>query len=122
MTALRYFDITVLVAVGPFVALAGLPVIGYAFVAAAWLLTRALAEYLDHRAVASGADLRSRLRSHFAGMMTRVWIVAAAVVVARYVGDRDDGVMGAALALALFTVYLGASAFSRQFERNIVRP
>ena len=45
----------------PFVALAGLPVIGYAFVAVAWMLTRAIAEYLDHRAEAAGGELRTRL-------------------------------------------------------------
>ena len=40
-------------------------------------------------------------------MMARVWIVVAAVIAARFVGDRDDGVMAAVLALVLFTVYLG---------------
>jgi hypothetical protein len=120
--AVKYLDVTVLVALGPFVALAGLPVTGYAFVAAAWLLTRAIAEYLDHRAEAAGGELRTRLSLHFAGMMARVWIVVAAVIAARYVGDRDDGVMGAVLALVLFTVYLGVSSVARQFERNVVRP
>jgi hypothetical protein len=122
MNAIKYLDITLLVAVGPFVALAGLPVIGYAFIAGAWLVSRGIAEYLDHRATAKGGELRTRLGMHFAGMMARVWIVAAAVVAARYVGDREDGVMAAALALALFTVYLGTSTVVRQFERNVVRP
>jgi hypothetical protein len=122
MNAIKYLDITLLVAVGPFVALAGLPVIGYAFIAGAWLVSRGIAEYLDHRATAKGGELRTRLGMHFAGMMARVWIVAAAVVAARYVGEREDGVMAAALALALFTVYLGTSTVVRQFERNVVRP
>jgi hypothetical protein len=120
--AVKYLDVTVLVALGPFVALAGLPVIGYAFVASAWVLTRAIAEYLDHRAKASGGELGTRLSMHFAGMMARVWIVAGAVVAARYVGNRDDGVMAAVVALVLFTVYLGASNIARQLERNVVRP
>lgn len=122
MIAVKYLDVTVLVALGPFVALAGLPFIGYAFVAGAWVLTRAIAEYLDHRAKASGDELRTRLSMHFAGMMARVWIVAGAVVAARYVGTRDDGVIAAVLALVLFTVYLGASNIARQLERNVVRP
>ena len=122
MIAVKYFDLTVLIALAPFVALAGLPVVGYAFVAAAWIVTRAIAEYLDHRAEAAGGELRTRLSMHFAGMMARVWIVVAAVIAARYVGDRDDGVMAAILALVLFTVYLGASNVARQLERNVVRP
>jgi hypothetical protein len=122
MTAFKYLDISLLVAAGLFVALAGLPLIGYLFVAGAWLLTRAIAELLDRQAVKKGGDMRARLGMHFAGMMARVWIVVAAVVAARYVGDRDDGVMAAVLALILFTVYLGASTVSRQLERNVVRP
>lgn len=122
MTAFKYLDISLLVAAGVFVALAGLPVIGYLFVAGAWLLTRAIAELLDRRAEQQGGDMRTRLGMHFAGMMARVWIVVAAVVAARYVGDRDDGVMAAVLALVLFTVYLGASTVARQLERNVVRP
>lgn len=121
MIAVKYLDVTVLIALGPFAALAELPFTGYAFVAAAWLLTRALSEYLDHRAEVRG-ELRTRLSMHFAGMMARVWIVVAAVVAARYVGDRDDGVMAAVVALVLFTVYLGASNIARQLERNVVRP
>ena len=122
MIAVKYLDVTVLVALGPFAALAGLPFIGYAFVAGAWVLTRAFAEYLDHRARAGAGELRTRLSMQFAGMMARVWIVAAAVVAARYVGSRDDGVMAAAVALVLFTIYLGASNVARQLERNVVRP
>ena len=122
MIAVKYLDVTVLIALGPFVALAGLPLVGYAFVAAAWLLTRAISEYLDLRARKQGGELRTRLSLHFAGMMARVWIVTAAVIAARYVGDRDDGVMAAVVALVLFTIYLGASSIARQLERNVVRP
>ena len=122
MIAVKYLDVTVLIALGPFVALAGLPLGGYAFVAAAWLLTRAISEYLDLRAKKLGGELRTRLSLQFAGMMARVWIVTAAVIAARYVGDRDDGVMAAVVALVLFTIYLGASSIARQLERNVVRP
>lgn len=122
MIAVKYLDVTVLVALGPFAALAELPLLGYAFVAAAWLLTRAFGEYLDRRAELSSGAPGTRLSMHFAGMMARVWIVTAAVIAARYVGDRDEGVMAAALALLLFTIYLGASSVARQLERNVVRP
>jgi Kef-type K+ transport system membrane component KefB len=122
MSAFKYLDISLLVAAGIFVALAGLPLVGYLFVAGAWIAGRAVGEYLEHRAEAQDADLRTRLGMHFAGMMARVLIVVSAVIAARYVGDREDGVMAAVLALAVFTVYLGSSAVARQLERNVVRP
>jgi len=122
MTALKYLDLSILVAAGLFTALAALPVVGYAFSAGAWVLSRAVADSFEHRAIANGADLRGRLASHFAGMMARVLIVVAAVIAARYVGDREDGAMAAALALVVFTVHLGTSAVTRQLERNVVRP
>ncbi len=124
MIAVRYFDVTLCLVAGVFVALAGLPVIGWAFVAGAWIVTRLTLDYVDERLERSGAGVSARIGTHFAGMMARVLVVALAVVAARYVGDRDDGVMGAVLALIVFTVYLGASSVARPStpNRNAVRP
>jgi hypothetical protein len=120
MNALRFIDVGLVVATAPFVAIAGLPAIGYAFAAVAWILSRFGAEWLDRRAAAD--DVRQRVGYHVAGMMARVWIVVLAVVAARLAGDRDDGVMAAALVLAAFTVYFATSMLVRQLERNVVRP
>ena len=120
MTALKYLDIALVVVTAPLVAIAGLPAVGYAFGGGAWVLTRLAAAWLESRA---GDDPRTRLGFQVAGMMARVWIVVAAVVAARFAGDRDDGIMAAVLALAAFTVYLGMSVLVRQLERNpVVRP
>jgi hypothetical protein len=119
VTPLRYLDLGLVVATAPFVALAGLPALGYALGGGAWVVTRLAAEWLERRA---GDDPRARVGYHVAGMMARVWIVVCAVVAARLAGDRDDGVMAAAITLAAFTVYLAMSLLSRQLERNVVRP
>jgi hypothetical protein len=119
MTALKYVDVGLVIATAPFVALAGLPMIGYAFGATAWVLSRVGAAWLDRRA---GSDVRQRVGYHVAGMMGRVWIVVCAVVAARFAGGRDDGVMAAVLVLAAFTVYFAMSLLVRQLERNVVRP
>lgn len=119
MTALRFTDVGLVVATAPFVALAGLPGLGYALGAGAWILTRLGVEWLESHA---GDDYRARLGYHVAGMMARVWIVVVAVVAARVAGTRDDGVMAAVLVLAAFTVYLATSLLARQLERNVVRP
>ena len=120
MNALRYIDVGLVVATAPFVALAGMPMIGYLFGASAWILTRLGAEWLDRRADAD--DVRQRVGYHVAGMMARVWIVVLAIVAARLVGGRDDGAMAAGLVLAAFTVYFATQLLVRQLERNVVRP
>lgn len=120
MNALRFIDVGLVLATAPFVAVAGLPALGYGLAAASWVLTRLGGEWLEARA--AGGDVARRVGYRVAGMMARVWIVVAAVVAARVAGGRDDGVMAAALLLAAFTVYLATQLVSHQLERNIVRP
>jgi quinol-cytochrome oxidoreductase complex cytochrome b subunit len=119
MTPLRYMDIALVIATAPFVAFAGLPVLGYALGGGSWVLTRLATEWLERHA---GDDPRARVGWQVAGMMARVWIVLCAVVAARVAGGRDDGIMAAAIALAAFTVYFALSLLVRQLERNVVRP
>ncbi|MCW2968455.1 MAG: hypothetical protein JWM71_2227 [Solirubrobacteraceae bacterium] len=119
MTPLKFLDVGLVIATAPFVLLAGLPLLGYAFGGGAWVLSRAGALWLEQRA---GSDPRARVGYQVAGMMARVWIVVCAVVAARLTGGRDDGVMAAVLVLAAFTVYLAMSMLVRQLERNVVRP
>jgi hypothetical protein len=121
MLALRYLDVSLVLAAGVFVALAGLPVVGWALVAATWTLTRLALDGLDARLERANVTPSTRIGAHFAGMMARVLIVALAVIAARFAGDRDDGVMGAALALIAFTVYLGASNVARASKGNVAR-
>lgn len=120
MNGLRFIDLGLVVATAPFVALAGLPLLGYALGAVAWILTRLGAEWLDARS--AGGEVAQRIGWHVAGMMARVWIVVCAVVAARLAGGRDDGVMAAVLVLAAFTVFFATSMLVRQLERNVVRP
>src|SRR5437764_15489041 len=102
MAPLRFLDIGLVLATAPFVALAGLPLLGYAIGAGAWIITRLGVLWLERL---GGADPRARVGYQVAGMMGRVWIVVCAVVAARVAGGRDDGIMAAALLLAAFTVY-----------------
>ena len=119
MNALRFLDLGLVVVTAPFVAIAGLPLLGYALGGGAWILTRFGALWLDARA---WTDTAQRVGYHVAGMMGRVWIVVCAVVAARVAGGRDDGVMAAVLVLAAFTVYFATSMLVSQLERNSVRP
>ena len=112
MSYLRYLDVCLVLATGPFVLIAGLPLLGYLIGACAWLLTRVGTVLLHERAQAAG-DPRLRAGLHVASMMGRIWLVALALIVAREAGGKGDGVMAACLVLAAFTVYFLMSLLTR---------
>jgi hypothetical protein len=109
---LRYLDVCLVLATAPFVLVAGLPMLGYLVGACAWMLTRLGAAFMHARALRAG-DPKLKAGLHVAAIMSRVWIVALAVILARYAGSKDDGVMAAGLVLAAFTVYLVMSLVTR---------
>jgi hypothetical protein len=109
---LRYLDVCLVLATAPFVLAGGMPSLGYLIGAAAWLITRAGGALLNDRALRSN-DPRVRAGLQLAAMMSRLWLVVLAVILAREVGSKDDGVMAAALVLAAFTVYFAISFITR---------
>ncbi|MGO9489986.1 MAG: hypothetical protein ACLQBB_13280 [Solirubrobacteraceae bacterium] len=112
MFVVRYLDVCLVLATAPFVLIGGMPTLGYLIGAAAWILTRAGSAFLQSRAQrASDPKLRAGLM--IAGLMGRVWLIALAVILARVVGSKDDGIMAAALVLAAFTVYFVMSFVTR---------
>lgn len=112
MFAVRYLDVCLVLATAPFVLIAGLPLFGYLVGACAWLLTRIGMEWAQSRARRAG-DPKLKAGLQVGGMMARLWIVALAVILARYAGGKDDGIMAAALVLAAFTVYFVMSFLTR---------
>jgi hypothetical protein len=112
VVVLRYLDVCLVAATAPVVLIAGLPLFGYLVGAAAWLLTRLGTVYVQERALRVG-DAKVRAGMQVGSMMGRIWIVVLAVLLARFVGGKDDGIMCAALLLAAFTVYFVMSFFTR---------
>ena len=121
MFFLRYLDVCLVLATGPFVLLGGLPAFGYLVGAVAWLLTRAATAYAYARATRV-PDARLKAGLQVGAMMGRIWIVALAVILARYAGGKDDGIMAAALVLAAFTVYFAMSFVTRPGALPASRP
>jgi hypothetical protein len=109
---LRYLDVCLVLATAPFVLAAGMPLTGYVIGTLAWLLTRLGAAWGQARSLRS-SDPRVRAGLQVGTMMARVWIVAAAVIAARYAGGRDDGIMAAVVVLAAFTVYFVLNVVTR---------
>ena len=113
MLFLRYFDVCLVLASAPLVLIGGLPRLGYVCGAGAWLATRAGAALLQERARRTrSAGVRAGLL--MAAMMGRVWLVALAVILARYAGGRDDGITAAVLVLSAFSVYFVMSLVTRE--------
>ncbi|HEY8303944.1 MAG TPA: hypothetical protein VIG42_05060 [Solirubrobacteraceae bacterium] len=112
MIVLRYLDVCLVLATAPFVVVGGMPMFGYLVGAVAWLATRFVTEALHARALRS-KDPRVRAGLAVGVMMGRVWVIVLAVILARYAGGKDDGIMAAALVLAAFTVYFTLTLFTR---------
>jgi hypothetical protein len=112
VAVLRYLDVCLVLATAPFVLIAGMPLLGYLVGACAWLLTRAGTVWVHEQARRAG-DPKLKAGLQVGGMMGRIWIVALAVILARYVGGKGDGIMAAGLVLAAFTVYFVLSFVTR---------
>jgi hypothetical protein len=120
MTFLRFLDVALVIFFAPLLIVAGAPALGYLFGAGGWILARAGGELLDRKA--RTVDPRTGIGLQVAGMMGRAWVVGLAVVAAGVVGEKDDAVCAAVVALIAFTVYFTLSLILRQVERNVVRP
>lgn len=105
VSLVRYLDVSLVIAVAPVFALGNLPAVGYAVGAVAWLATRYAVEVAVRRARVTGNPAR-QTAILLASMMGRVFAIVAAVLVARFVGNTDDGVAAAAVVLVAFTVQL----------------
>jgi hypothetical protein len=110
---LRYLDVCLVLATAPFVLVGGLPLLGYVIGACAWLLTRAGMAFAQAQAYRT-RDVKVKAGLQVGAMMGRIWLVALAVIIAKYAGGKDDGIMAAALVLAAFTVYFVMSFVTRE--------
>jgi len=115
LRVVRVLDLVVLALALPVFVLAGLPLLGYAVAAGAWLLQRGVGSLLARRAAASD-DPRTVVGLLTASMIGRGWTVALAIFAAGLLIEREAGLSAAILLLAIFTVYFTAQAILRPFE------
>ena len=108
MALLRYLDVVLVVAALPFVAFAGLPLLGYTVGAVAWILQRAAGVALERQA-AKAKDIRRQVGLNLFGTLARAWIVGGAILAVGLAGEREDGLMAAVLVFVAFTVYFALS-------------
>ena len=114
MIALRYLDLVLLAIALPVFLAAGLPMLGYAAAAVAWLAQRALQLWLNRRAAASH-DPRTVVGIAAGSMIGRGWLVALTIFAAG-LSDEDAGLAAAVLVIVLFTAYFTVSMIMRPFQ------
>ena len=90
-------------------ALAGLPLLGYAVGAVAWIAParRRRRARAPGREDARTSAARSAL--NLGGTLARAWIVGGAILAVGLAGEREDGLTAAVLVFAAFTVYFAMS-------------
>jgi hypothetical protein len=116
MSPPKYVDLLVLAAALAVFLLGGLPLLGYAVAAAAWLAQRAVQVLATRRAQAElGAGNRQKAMGIVAATtLGRVWLMATAVLLVG-LSEREAGLTAAVLVLVLFTVSFAAQGFAHLF-------
>jgi hypothetical protein len=115
---LRYLDLVLIVAALPFVAFAGLPLLGYAVGAGAWFLQRGIGVLLERRAARS-PDMRLQVGLNFFGTLLRSWLVGGAILAVGFAGERQDGLTAAVLVFVAFTVYFALTLVLHTVGRRL---
>jgi hypothetical protein len=114
---LRFLDVGLIILALPFVVVAGLPVLGYAVGAGAWIVQRIAGELVERRARAA-EDPRTEIGLTVGSIIARAWVVGLAIVAVGTAGSRDDGAMAAATVLAAFSIYFAMNVLLRSLERG----
>jgi len=117
MSPPKYVDLLLLAVALAVFLLGGLPMLGFAVGAAAWLTQRGIQMIAARR---SREELKAGNRQKamgIVGMSTlgRVWLMAAAVLLVGLLGEREAGLASGVLLLALFTVSMAAQGISHLF-------
>lgn len=117
MSPPKHVDLVVLAAALAVFALGGLPLLGYAVAAAAWLAQRGIQVLAGRR---TAAELMAGNRQRAMGFVAastlgRVWLMVTAVLLGGIV-EREVGLSAAVLLLILFTISFAAQGLVHLFE------
>lgn len=121
MTILRYIDLVLLWLSVPLALALGAPAFGVLLAAVVWTVQRLASLEVDRRARLR-ESAREAIGLNMATMIMRMWLVAAAVLVAGIAGEREDGVAAAVVLLLTFTISFAATLLNRTLTRTAPRP
>lgn len=117
MSPPKHVDLVVLAAALAVFALGGLPLLGYAVAAVAWLAQRGIQVLAGRKIVAElGAGNRQRAMGALAATtLGRVWLMVTAALLAG-LASHEAGLAAAVLLAVLFTVSFAAAGIAQLFE------
>lgn len=112
----KYVDLLLLAAALAVFLLGGLPLLGYAVGAGAWLAQRVVQAFAAKRAA---AELAAGNRQRAMGVVAvttlgRVWLMTTAVLLVG-LAEREAGLAAAVLVLVLFTISFAAQGLAHLF-------
>lgn len=118
MTFLQYLDLVVVViAAVPALAL-GAPALGYALGAGGWILNR-LVQIGDKRFLARFKEPRAQLGASLFEAFGRIWLLAAAIIIAGVAGKRSDGLTAALVIFGAYSVQFIVRVLSGPPQRRV---
>jgi hypothetical protein len=117
MSPPKHVDLLVLAAALAVFVIGGLPLLGYAVAAAAWLAQRGIQVLAGRR---TAAELMAGNRQRAMGFVAastlgRVWLMVTAVLLGG-IAEREVGLSAALLLLILFTISFAAQGLAHLFE------
>lgn len=117
MSPPKHVDLLALAAALAVFAIGGLPLLGYAVGAAAWLAQRGIQVLAGRRAAAALArgNRQRAMGTVAATTLGRVWLMATTVLVVG-LAERRAGLAAALLLLVLFTISFAALGVAHLFE------
>ncbi|TMK41785.1 MAG: hypothetical protein E6G56_03440 [Actinobacteria bacterium] len=121
MTFLRQLDLFLAALALPLFLAAGLPILGWAVAAAAWLVQRGIQALVTRRATAS-RDPRQVVGLMAGSMIARGWLVAGSVFAVGVADSNRAGLSAAVMVIALFTVYFTMGMILRPFDSAAQHP
>lgn len=117
MSPPKHVDLVLLAVALAVFAIGGLPLLGYAVAAAAWLAQRGVQLLAARRAAEelSHGNRQRAMGTVAATTLGRVWLMATAVLLVG-IAERQAGLAAALLLLALFTVSFAAQGVAYLLE------
>lgn len=117
MSPPKHVDLLALVAALAVFVIGGLPLLGYAAAAAAWLIQRGIQVLAGRRMI---EDLAAGNRQRAMGIVAattlgRVWLMVTAALLAG-IAEREAGLAAAILLVVLFTLSLVSAGIAHMFE------
>jgi hypothetical protein len=118
MSPPKHVDLVVLAAALAVFLLAGLPLLGYAAAAAAWLAQRGIQVLADRKMKAelAAGERQRAMATIAASTLGRVWLMATVVLVVGLLSSSADGLAAAVLLVILFTTTFAAAGLVALLE------